>query len=184
MVKVAFFERENLKKHYTYRLLEYLAMKNGVQFCPVQEAGIILVSISFCREISKVHIIKRLNNHAKILMGGCEGYSGEPYLAFVDGVIVGEGFEFFKWLGEHINDSLSMFWEKFESLPYTLTINKLSEPIYPSYIIEWDLVIAVNVSRRNYYYLAARGCPFKCKFCLCHIFGCRNRNRIGIGLLF
>lgn len=164
-MNIAFYEYDGLKHHYTYRQLQYLALCGGVNYSRVEEADVILISISNPRMVSKALRAKKINKKAKIIMGGCESFCGENYLGFVDGVVVGMGFDFFKWLGEHKDDCLTRFWDCFEALPYTLTLNKIDSKITPSYYIDWDKVIVVNVRRKNYYYLAATGCPNKCHFC-------------------
>ena len=113
-----------------------------------------LLLVSMCDPVD-LHLLveaRRECTGQSVVMGGFEGFFGEPYLAWADAVVVGEGFEFF--------DSLKK--KGWDELPCVLMDDRTA---IASYKMEWEKLPLVRTGMRKAYFLAGRGCHNKCTFC-------------------
>lgn len=162
-MKIGFYATKKQAREYTYKLIRFFL--NGIDWVKPEEAELLLVSICDPTEVTVVKQAQKVNPSAYILMGGAESYIGVPYLAWVDAVCVGEGFECFDLIQKYSNDPLKKFVDILEQQSYVLTKEKLTEKIYSSYHIPWEKIPAIQLRKQVYYYLAGRGCRRKCRFC-------------------
>lgn len=139
---------------YNEALLLRLCARNKMDVVEdASDADMLLVSMCDPSDLPLLVKARSESSGQPVIMGGFEGYFGEPYLAWADGVNVGEGFEFFKHVGKGGD---------WRDLPCILTRDKNATA---SYEIDWKSLPVVRTGKRKAYYLAGRGCHNKCKFC-------------------
>ncbi len=75
---------------YTANTIKHFLSVNGIPEVSEEEAEYIFVSICDPDDLPLLVSARKKNPDKIIVMGGFEGYSGEPYLAWADYVVVGE----------------------------------------------------------------------------------------------
>jgi hypothetical protein len=118
-------------------------------------ANIVFFSAYDYQDAQRLKGVKKRAKNKPVIMGGPQGFFGEPYLAWADYVVVGEGFDFIMTLGK----------EGFEpaiNLPCVLSKNKNA---IASYRLPYKVMPMYRKTLRMYYYMGGRGCKNKCKFC-------------------
>ncbi len=141
---------------YTRACIGVLCGKAGIDVVDEQGADALWVSVCDPDDLPALQHARSVARGRPVIMGGFEGYCGEPYLAWADAVVVGEGKEFIEAWGRSLEEALS--------LPCVLTAN--TPVVYPSYAVPWREAPLLKVpGKARYYYLAGRGCAGKCRFC-------------------
>lgn len=134
---------------YTNGWLKYMAKWSGLDREDVE-----LVSICDPDEFGL--LLQPKTNKYRIL-GGAESFYENLYKPFVDAIVVGEGFQFFKdyKTSQNIESVLS------ESYIYTGTEGQITASDY----VDWDFCPFIRVGKKKVMILGGRGCHNKCKFC-------------------
>lgn len=143
----------NFGASYSEALLKKLCKTNNMDIVK-NNPEMHLVSMCDPADLPLLKAARTESKGEPVIMGGFEAFFGEPYLAWADGVSVGEGFEFF----EHVGAGKD--WRELKSV---LTKNK--DKVFPSYRVDWNKCPVVRTGKKKAYYLAGRGCHNKCKFC-------------------
>ena len=156
-MKTYLVKDKNKYNKYTYRTLDLAMEKSGVELVSPRNADLFLVSVDDPDDFSLVKKARQMAGGRPVIAGGFEGFGGEYLLSYVNGVNVGEGFEFLDELGK-AKDVESLL-----ELPYILTASK--SIVYPSTVIHFEKLPLVRLGKQLWYYLAGRGCKGKCAFC-------------------
>jgi hypothetical protein len=141
---------------YTSATLNTFAKLAGLELVDSMDAAnIVFFSAYDYQDAQRLKGVKKRAKNKPVIMGGPQGFFGEPYLAWADYVVVGEGFDFIMTLGK----------EGFEpaiNLPCVLSKNKNA---IASYRLPYKVMPMYRKTPRMYYYMGGRGCKNKCKFC-------------------
>jgi hypothetical protein len=141
---------------YTNATLMELCRRAGVAVVDEADADSLWVSLCDPDDLPVLQAAKRVAKGRPVIMGGFEGYFGEPYLAWANAVVVGEGWEFIRAWAKSPDEAME--------LPSVLSNN--GRDVFPSYDVPWRYHPLVrNPGGNRYYYLAGRGCKGKCRFC-------------------
>jgi len=142
---------------YSMSALRHLCNKFGVNLVDcVKDADFIWVSICDVDDLNVLIKLREQNPEKPIVMGGFESYFAIPYFAWVDYVVVGEGYDFIKAWGEDYNKALNL----------DCVMKSENDKVTPSYnIVFKDFPLVKLTGRNRFYYLSAKGCKRKCKFC-------------------
>lgn len=142
---------------YTENVLRHFAQLNKIELINNEdEADYIFVSICDPDDLPTLKGLRQRNPNTPIVMGGFESYCGEPYLAWANYIVVGEGWDFFEAFGKDYKKALS--------LPCVLTRTKEA---WANYNVNYPRMPLVKIpGKERFYYLGGRGCHRKCKFCL------------------
>jgi radical SAM superfamily enzyme YgiQ (UPF0313 family) len=141
---------------YTDGLFSHLCKKYGVKRVPASKADAFWVSVCDPDDLPLLIKVRRMAGRRPVIMGGFEGYFPAGYLAWADYVVAGEGFEFVEAWADSPQKALS--------LPCVMS-RDLNE-VVPSYRLDWnDCPLVRPPQSHRYYFLAGRGCKYKCKFC-------------------
>jgi radical SAM superfamily enzyme YgiQ (UPF0313 family) len=141
---------------YTAATIRYYSKLAGL--IEVQPCDADYIFISICDPDDLPLLVKTRSNYpdAIIIMGGFESYFGNPYLAWADYIVCGEGYDFIIDFGVDPKKALER--------PEVLSSKK--QNVIPNYNSQYECVPLVRLPGGNrYYYLASRGCNKKCKFC-------------------
>ncbi len=141
---------------YTIAVLKHWASLCGITLVEdEQKAEALWVSICDPSELSTIKRLRAKANGRPVIMGGFESYFGEPYLAWADYVVVGEGWEFVEAWAKDPNKAIA--------LPCVLTKEKEATA---NYVLPAKHLPLLQMPGRNrFYFLAAKGCHQHCKFC-------------------
>jgi len=94
---------------YTLATLRNLCRIAGIELVERQEEATALwVSVSDPDDLPMLQKARRESNGRPVIMGGFEGYTGVPYLAWADAVVVGEGWEFISTWGKSPDCALNL----------------------------------------------------------------------------
>lgn len=144
----------------TSGVLQYLMKINGLELAEEKDANILLFSGN---DLSDFELILRYRKDKRLkILGGLLGFYYKLLCHYVDFIVIGEGFEFFRGLGN---------WEKegkdirdfLGQQPYIYFKGK--KTVTPSTEIFWDEIPIVKSSKKMNNFLLSRGCKRKCKFC-------------------
>lgn len=142
---------------YTTRLIRHWIAQAGISEVELGDADAIWVSICDPRDLPVLMQARARAQGRPVIMGGFEGYCGNPYLAWANAVVVGEGWEFIQAWGRDVDEAMT--------LPCVLT--HAGQSVAPSYVLPWTECPVIRFSGgRRAYLLAGRGCANKCSFCL------------------
>lgn len=161
MAKFAILTSKNAEHQYTPHWMRYICANYAIPVVPPDEADILLVSLC---DVGEAAVLWEARKSGKpIILGGAEAFNDFPYIHLADGLCIGEGFQFFKELGEIAGGKADEILMKLEKLPYVLFGNK--EAVIPSTEIDWTKCPPAKVGPQKQMVLAGRGCHRKCKFC-------------------
>lgn len=146
----------NRESQYTVALLNKLGNKHGFEWVEPEEADLVFCSVCDLDDLPKLKKARKMAGDKPLIMGGMEAFAGSCWLAWADYVWVGEGFEFFEALK-------NQDWNNFINHPAMFHKDKLEA--LPSRRIDWQDVPLVKTGKRNWYYMAGRGCSGVCPFC-------------------
>lgn len=143
---------------YTAGALEQMCRDAGVDMAPsASDADALWVSMCDPDDLPALIAARKAAAGRPVIMGGFEAFFGEPYLAWADHVVVGEGWDFIEAWGRDPREALS--------LPCVLTRERSATANYHVAYEHMPLVRVPGGARGRYYYLAGRGCHNKCRFC-------------------
>ncbi len=142
---------------YTRAVLESYCKAAGVPIVKdIEESAVVWFS---CCDPDDLSALKKTHRDAKgkpIIMGGFDAFLTRAYFAWVDAMVIGEGWEFISTWGKSPKDALE--------LPCVATSPK--DDVTPSNTIAWENIpILKPPGGKRLYYLGGRGCKGKCKFC-------------------
>jgi len=144
---------------YSLAVIENKLKKEGVELVEdISNADFLFLSVCDPTEIS---MVKKESAQAEefsvpVVMGGFESFFAIPYFAWVDYVVVGEGFDFFEAFAESPEKAFAL----------DCVMSSPEDTVYPNYNIHFKEMPLLKVPGRNrFYYLAGKGCKGKCKFC-------------------
>ena len=169
-LKVALFTSSKAETSYSTRVLEQLIKINGLELVPDPKDPD-SVDVFLCsnhdpsaEQIAYVRKARKLANKGTkgqvVIAGGFEAFGGEYLLNYADYLVVGEGFNFFERLGKCRNTDEV---RELADLPYCWTKEK--KRVEPSTDVYYDQLPLAKTGEKTYYYLAGRGCTYKCAFC-------------------
>jgi len=140
---------------YTVAMLRSLMKHAGIEETAMATADALWVSVCDPTEVGMLVKARVSARGRPVIMGGFEAFFGEPYLAWADAVVVGEGWEFIRAWGQDPAAAMN--------LPCVLTKDREARA---SYDCAFDLAPLLKVpGDGRYYYLGGRGCHRKCLFC-------------------
>ncbi|HCX88119.1 MAG TPA: hypothetical protein DG761_08840 [Gammaproteobacteria bacterium] len=141
---------------YTEATLKRFCELAGMAEVTEEAADVLLISLCDPDDLPSLVALRKRWPQKMIIAGGFEGYFANPYLAWADCFVVGEGFRFLKTLG----------WSKDDALALPNVLHNHKQDVVPDYHVEWDAMPLVKMPKgTRYYYLGAKGCKRKCKFC-------------------
>jgi len=144
---------------YTVATIRHFCALCGVAVVDdVAEADVLWVSLCDPSDLPVLRRARKIAESRPVVMGGFESYFGEPYLAWADYVVVGEGWEFISAWGRDPAAALG--------LPCVLSADADATP---SYTLPFERCPVVRMpggrKRGRYYSLATKGCKQRCAFC-------------------
>lgn len=161
---------------YTTGTIRYFLIRRGVEcyFSPTPtskpygaprgwEPDIIFYSVFSPGGVFPLLTIRSVFPKKPIIVGGFAAFKPDYLVPFADAVVVGEGYRVFKEM-PMTSPEEAVEWIK--SLPNAATLSKIGQRLEPDYEIPWSEVPEIRLSKFVSYYLAARGCRFKCAFCM------------------
>lgn len=170
-MRVYLFHSKKSETSYSSRVLDHLIKINGLERITDPRPDPDSVDLWLCsvhdpnpEQLNHVRKARRYANAGTrgqlVIAGGFETFGGEYLLNYADALVVGEGFDFFERLGKcrTVEDVRNLF-----DLPYVWTRGKTR--VVPSDFINYSQLPMVKVGGSSYYYLAGRGCVYKCTFC-------------------
>ncbi len=141
---------------YTLATLKHLCRQHNIPVVDERKADALWVSMCDPCDLPALKKARDRAGHRPVIMGGFESYFGNPYLAWADAVVVGEGLEFIQAWSRDANEAMSM----------PCVLQSPDQVVIPSYRVPYSKVPLLKVpGNERYYYLAGRGCKRKCRFC-------------------
>lgn len=170
-MKVYLFHSKKSETSYSTRVLIHLMRINGIELIREPNPKPDDVDLWLCsihdpnpEQIAYMKKARRMadlgTRGQMVIAGGFEAFGGEYALNYCDYLVVGEGFDYFQRLGKckTIEDVRAL-----AELPYVWVKGRTR--IEPSTQVIYEQLPLAKVSKNAYYYLAGRGCKYKCSFC-------------------
>jgi len=142
---------------YTGAVLQKFITDAGMELVDhADEADYIFASLCDPDDLDVAKKAHELAKGKPVIMGGFESYFCIPYFAWVDHVVVGEGYDFIKKFGQDPEEALDM----------DCVMSSPDDVVYPSYNVPFNKYPLLKVPGRNrFYFLTGKGCRGNCKFC-------------------
>ena len=144
---------------YLHRWLKYQCELHHIPLS--DDPDIWLVSLSDAHEFGTLYGLQA--DGRPIIAGGGEVANDHVYQHFVDLLVIGEGFEFFRDLEQIAHLPPDVVLSELEKKPYILS--RAKEKAIPSTCVNWAEAPLIQVAPKKKMILWARGCQRKCKFC-------------------
>lgn len=127
----------------------------GMELVDPADADYLFFSMCDPDDLPALRKLRKENPGKPIIAGGFEMYFANPYFAWIDHAVVGEGWRFIDLFGRDPDAALA--------LPNVM--NKYDDVVEPDYYMAWDKFPVAHLPVDRYYFLAGKGCYGKCTFC-------------------